>query len=333
MIHTLEITHKILSSKHFDEIYKSITFIGNSKLRKVKEGCYVTNSLREWGFTQIQLISKKVDKKYKYNIMQMKIILNPKRLIDSKSNSIMLNIDKERVIEVFNRRIKIIHNTLPLLEHWTTNRVDYALDIFTGDVEKYILLFQRGDKPKAFNELYCNKSKTRKQRKGSFYLFSESVNINFYNKEDESMKKNGDVERIRGILRLEVQCKKVRTNYIKKKNKFESKQLKYYFIEHESQKQIKEYYRKTVGVGDYYKLEKAIELVNKSNYSNSIKSKLIKTLKLVSKHRSIWKARNNRSCSEKSFNKYLRLLRKMNINPVTIPIRWETEKLPNILNC
>lgn len=332
MIHTLEITNRILSCKYFDEIYKSITLLGNIKLRKVKEGYYVTNSLREWGFNQIQLISKKVDKKYKYNMMQIKIILSPKRLINNNNDNIMLNDDSENVMRIFNERIKRIHNTLPLLENWVVNRIDYAIDIFTKNVEEYIVLFQMGDKPKVFYELYCNKSKKRKQRNGSFYLVSKSVNINFYNKENERINKNGYSGNMNRVLRLEVQCKKMRTDYIKKKNKFISKQLKYYFTELESEKQIKEYYLKTVGRGDYYKLKKAIELVAESNYSNLTKNKLIRTLNLISECGGIWKARDSVKWSEKSFHKYLELLRKLDINPVTIPENWRLENLPNILS-
>lgn len=333
MIHTLEITHRVLSSKHFNEIYKTLTLLGNSKPKKVREGCYVTTELKEYGFTQIQLTSKKVSEKYKYNVMQIKIILNPKNLIEANSLKLMKSYDIERVKYIFNDKVKSIHPSLPIFEYWTVKRIDYAIDIVTKYVEEYIILFQRGDKPKVFSELYCNKSKVRKQREGSFYIFNKSVNVNFYNKENEQTKKGFNNYEIKNLLRLEVQCKNLKVNSIKKKNRFKSNQLINYLSDEESKRQIYNYYGATIGRGTYYKLSKAIELVNKSTYSNLFKKKLIKVLKLINKHRSIWKAREKKIYNEKSFNKYLELLRNLDINPVTLPIRWNIEKLPNILNC
>uniref|UniRef100_UPI00059140E6 hypothetical protein n=1 Tax=Clostridium culturomicium TaxID=1499683 RepID=UPI00059140E6 len=69
MIHTLTITNRILSPKVFDEIYKELERITGEKPRKVSQGIYVNNELREAGFTKVQLTNKKINSKYKYNFM------------------------------------------------------------------------------------------------------------------------------------------------------------------------------------------------------------------------------------------------------------------------
>lgn len=332
MIHTLMITHQIISPKTFDEIYKELEILTGVKLRKIQEGCYSTEALKEEGFTYIQLISKKVDGRYKYNFMQMTIILNPVKLI-ARNKLEVLKVDQlNEVKKIFLERIKKIHISLPYLDYWTLNRIDYAVNINTPYAEEYIKLFQRGDKPRNFKELYCSKSKIRKQLDGSFYLFNDSVVINFYNKENERLSQNFNKDGAKDLLRLEIQCKKPKTNTLKEKNRFDSRHLEHYLSEQISHQQLEYYYNKTIGTGDYYKLSEAIRIVQQSNYTYKTKEKLTGILRAVSRHRSIWKAREESQCNSSCFNRYLKQIRELGVNPVTIPARWKVNKLINIMS-
>lgn len=327
MIHTLMMTHQIISPKTFDEIYKGLEVITGAKLRKVQEGCYITEGLKEEGFTYIQLISKKVDGRYKYNFMQMRIIMNPVKLIGRNKLEVIEMDLLEEVRKVFTEKMQKIHTSLPKLDYWTINRIDYAVNINTPYVEEYIKLFQRGDKPRNFKELYCSKSKTRKQLDGSFYLFNDSVAINFYNKENERLSQNFNKDGAKELLRLEVQCKKPKTNTIKTKNEFDSRHLGHYLSQEISYQQLEYYYKKTIGDGDYYKLSEAIKIVQDSNYTSKTKDKLTEVLRAVSKHRSIWRTREESKYNKNCFNRYLKRIRELGINPVTIPSRWKVEYL------
>ena len=331
MIHTLMITHRIISSKVFDEIYKGLEKVSGVKPKKVGNGCYITAELRKVGFTNIQLTNKKVGSKYKYNLMQITIILNPVKLLMRNKLEIVTHEDLFDIKRLFNCRIKDIHESLPILDQWIVNRIDYAINIETPYVEQYIKLFHRSDKPKNFKELYCKTAKIRKQMNGSFYLFNKSVVVNFYNKEHERLSQNFNIDGAKNLLRLEVQCKKLKTNSIKVKNKFDSSCLIHYLSREISYQQLKYYYDKTIGQGDYYKLAQAIEIVNVTNYTSSTKNKLIEVLKEVNKHRSIWKAREKSKYSVSCFNNYLNKLRLIGINPVTIPERWGIKYLKNII--
>lgn len=327
MIHTLTITHQIISPKIFDEIYKRLEIITGEKPRKVKEGYYVSEGLKEKGFTYIQLTSKKVDVRYRYKFMQITIILNPVKLITKNKLEVIKMDHLEEVKKIFGKEVQKIHTSLPRLEHWIINRIDYAVNINTPYVEEYIKLFQRADKPRSFNELYCSKSKTRKQLDGSFYLFNDSVSINFYNKEHERLSQNFNKDGAKDLLRLEVQCKKPKTNTIKSKNRFESRHLEHYLSQEISYQQLEYYYNKTIGSGDYYKLSEAIKMVQKSNYTWKTKDKLIEILRAVSRHRSIWRAREESKFNKNCFNRYLKKIRELGVNPVTIPSRWKVEYL------
>ena len=332
MLHTLMVKHRIISPKDFDEIYKSLEKITGEKPRKVNEGNYITGALKSIGFTNIQLTSKKINSKYKYNFMQIKIILNPVKLLRKNKLEVIEEDHVEELKKVFADEIKKIHVSLPILDYWTVNRIDYAININTPYVKEYIKLFQRADKPKGFKELYCSKSKTRKQLEGSFYLFNDSVAINFYDKESERAKQDFSADGAKNLLRLEVQCKSLKINTLKTKNRFRGKCLKNYLSKDISCKQIEHYYNNTIGGGDYYKLTEAILKVQESNYTNGTKNKLIETLRAINKHRSIWKAREKSKYSFSSFNRQLKKIRDLNINPVTIPCRWEVDKLANIKN-
>lgn len=329
MIHTWTIAYRIISPKTFDEIYKGLEIITGAKPRKVQEGCYVTEALKEEGFTYIKLTSKKVDGRYKYNFMQMTIIMNPVKLIRRNKLEVIKMDLLEEVKKIFAEKVKKIHTSLPRLDYWTINRIDYAVNINTPYVEEYIKLFQRGDKPRNFKELYCSKSKTRKQLDGSFYLFNDSVTINFYNKENERLSQNFNKDGAKDLLRLEIQCKKPKTNTLKAKNKFDSRHLEHYLSQEISYQQLEYYYNKTIGTGDYYKLSEAIRIVQESNYTSKTKEKLTEVLRAVSRYRSIWKAREESQYNSSCFNRYLKKIRVLGVNPVTIPSRWGVNMLKN----
>lgn len=329
LIHTLTITHRIMSPKLFDEIYKGLAMRSGKNAKKVQEGCYATDALKEEGFTYIKLTSKRINKKYKYNFMQITITLNPLKLIGINKLDVLKLEQLEEVKRKFGKEIQKIHISLPKLDYWIINRIDYAVNINTPYVEEYIKLFQRADKPKGFKELYCNKSKTRKQREGSFYLYNNSVAINFYNKEAERLSQNFNKDGAKDLLRIEVQCKKTKTNTIKRKRGFNSRHLEYYLSQELSYQQIGYYYAKTIGSGDYYKLSEAIRIVKDSNYTPKTKEKIVGVLRAVIKHRSIWRAREESQYNVSCFNRYLKQIRALGVNPVTIPGRWNIEKLEN----
>lgn len=330
MIHTLMISHRIISSKVFNEIYKGLEYLTGKKPRKVGYGEYTIEELKEEGFTYIKLINKRINKRYKYNFMQITITMNPVKLIKRNKLEVLKADQIEELKKLFNEKVKRIHTSLPMLDYWVTSRIDYTININTPYVEEYIKLFQRGDKPRHFKELYCHKAKTRKQLDGSFYLLSNSVNINFYNKESERLSQNFNKDGAKDLLRLEIQCKKPKTNTIKTKNKFDCKHLRNYLREDISHNQLKYYYDKTIGTGDYYKLSEAIKKVKESKYTFSTKNKLIEVLRAINKHKSIWKAREKSQYTPSSFNRYLKQIRALGINPVTIPSRWNVDRLKNI---
>ena len=320
MIHTFMISHRILSAKVFNEIYKELEEITGVKPRKIKD-IYVTEALKDKGFTHIILTSKKIDNKYKYNFMKITIIMNPLKLLEVSNLELLKEDQVEELNDRFYSEIIKIHHSLPRLEYWGANRIDYAANINTPYVKEYIQLFQRGDKPKRF--------KDTKQLDGSLYLSNDSVTINFYDKENERLWNGFNKDGAKNLLRLEIQCKASKTNTIKTKYEFDSKHLGNYLRTDISRDQLQYYYDKVIGQGDYYKLSEAIRIVQESNYTSKTKEKLTEVLRAVSRYRSIWKAREESQYNSSCFNRYLKKIRVLGVNPVTIPSRWGVNMLKN----
>ena len=332
MIHTLMISHRLFSINEYNAIFETLDSLSkdvNTSFYRGKFG-YETTALRDFGFNKVILKKIKVSRKYKHDYLNITIILNPIKLISKNKLSVLTEDELDQVYSSFNELKNKIFTGLPSLEYWDINRVDYAVNINTDYVKEYIKLFQRSDKPGGFKETYCIKSHRRKQLDGSFYLYNKSTAINFYDKENERLKQNFNVDGANALLRLEVQCNKSKTNNIKYKNEFKTSFVKNYLKKDLSKEYINYYYNKTIGSGDYYKLSKAIQIIKESNYTDIIKKRLIEVLQEVNLHRSIWRAREKSKYSKNSFNKYLKMIRTLNLNPVTIPNKWKIDYLESI---
>lgn len=337
MLHTLLITHQIIHDEMYNQIFKALD--GISKRQGVpfypkddNKNIYVTNALKDKGFTQISLTKTKIDPKYKYPQKKLEIQLNPTKLLGRNIIELTKEEDLAEVEKRFNEIIEEIHMDLNTFMFWTLKRIDYAVNIQTKHVEEYIKLFQRADKPYRFDIPYNKTAKNRTHKKGSFYIQSKSVKINFYDKANERLNNTGEVvESAKDILRLEVQLLKSKTDAMKYSYKFEMKELHNFLSEEMSKEQLSIYYNKTVGNGKYYKLDKAIKKINEiKDHTPGTKEKLIQVLKEVNAARSIWKARENSEYSKDSFRKYLKLIREEGINPVTIPRDWDVDELESI---
>src|SRR5690606_16637999 len=101
---------------------------------------------------------------------------------------------------------------------------------------------------------------------------------------------------------------------------------------------VVDYYNEVVGKEDYVTLNVARQCVmNCANFTNNEKKRMVEILELVNQKRSIYEARKafiqekgGSKDSKKIFNRNLIRIRKLSINPVTIPVNWGIEMLPNL---
>ena len=121
---------------------------------------------------------------------------------------------------------------------------------------------------------------------------------------------------------------------IHRNKKYESFEQAFYDMLSNEQAQyiIEKYYKSIIMLGDYYTLKKAKKRVQSSCYSKKKKEYLIDVLTTIAKSRGVMKAKEKLSKKEKTkFNKALKELQKIGINPVVLPKRSKMNCIPNLL--
>lgn len=107
---------------------------------------------------------------------------------------------------------------MPYLADWNVIRIDYAIDLYTPYVYLYVRLFHAGFTSRGFQG--------PRPYQTSFYMPSNRMTYNFYDKIDQVKSKHGytdeDIQNElgqmpSGILRMEIQCKSKALSYLKKK--------------------------------------------------------------------------------------------------------------------
>ena len=339
MIHTALITSEV-SIDVYDKFRNLDDTIYMSDSKK-----YLNSRYRENG---INIIGYYIFKpKFQTYIIAIKI--NFKKLINENYDKTDLlkqkDIENTDIELSFNNIIQELNIGLPLYENWKVNRIDYCVNINTPYVKEYINILHKSDMP--YNLTYgAGENRNYSKRKDSFYLvkkqnhkkkFTQNVRINFYNKQEQlkNAQKKGvqvtdeQIAAAKNILRLEVQCFKSKTEYLKTKYSMTTKNLSYFLNAEISHDVILNALSKIVRVGNYRRKSKAIELISKRNGHNSTNDILKQIVNDVAvQHSAVYKVREKyilKGMKKETFNNCLKLLDKINVNPVTIPDNLKLE--------
>ena len=254
--------------------------------------------------------------------------------------SMMTAWDVDTVEDRFNNLINGLLPTLPPFECWSVNRIDYCVNVHTPYVEEYLRLMKKGDRFH-MKDWYNRNNRNYSQQEGSLYLVSTAkkknrgVTINFYDKYDEMVNsideisklsddENEEMEFPKDILRLEVQCHKIKTEHLRKKYKMPRKTIKYFLDPYITHELISSYIKRIAGTADYQRRSVALDMIYQTSCRQATKEKLKQIIMDVGRqHNSVAKVREKRtgySCYMKrdEFNRLIRTLQQHNINPVTI---------------
>ena len=285
---------------------------------------------------------------YKEYIVEARI--NPKILAGIKdyitaANGSYLKIVEER----FNEEVNKISKILGRFSWYKLKRIDFCINFDLKEMgykctpEEMIKLIKQADYSSRYTEWmkYDKKSHRTKSGKYSLYLKSGSLNINCYYKYkqmDEDDFDYEDREKALNIIRFEVQCKyrKVYTMSQIMKQNFEhgSLDLMHQILSDLTSKNIiDQYFNRIIGSGDYYTLKRAIEIIEDQGFSCEKEDRLIETLKEINEHRGIANTRRELISHNavSIFNRSLKELNALGINPVTAPTRFGTKPIPNLL--
>ena len=252
--------------------------------------------------------------------------------------SLMTPWDVTSVENRFNELTRELLPLLPRFKFWWVNRIDYCVNVHTPYVEEYIHLLKKGDR--RFMQDWYDRNGNYTQKPGSLYLVSTAkrkrnrgVTINFYNKLDEMIKEfessgkwpdDEEWEELpKDILRLEVQCHKVKTEYLRKKYGMPTKAIPYFLDPYIAYDMISTYLKRIAGEGDYLRKSAALKKIEGTGCRKRTKEKLKTIIRDVAKqHSSVWKVRDNylenETMSKDEYNNLIRILQSHNINPVTI---------------
>ncbi len=258
--------------------------------------------------------------------------------------------DMKTAIENFNSISKSISPLLHTFADYKLKRLDYCVnfsinELLPGCIAEQIMdLIKRSDIPPRFKEWveYDRISHRTKSKPSSFYLMNHSVHINCYSKYMQLLEKSkqneeknyppipvSTLEAARDMIRFEVQCKYIKTYNLSQKVIEDMSLLKNetcYGI-------LRDYFRKTVGGGDWYTLQEAIRIIKFNHFNQQKERRLIEALQFVNQCRSVSKAKQ--MCSDDELEKFKRTLTDISdlrINPVTIPKEWGIKHIQNLLD-
>ena len=333
MVHTAEITYRASG-----DLYKSFTQLKDTIHLDNKNHIntrYKDNGLVIHAEYKINNVGMRT-----YQFYNITIRINFKKLIEEDYNKKDLYTDRdfEKVEQKFNEMMQELNINMPPFMEWKVNRIDYCINVKTPYVKEYMNILHKSDMPNSL-EVGYNESRNYSKNKGSLYLtkkkngkkkYTPNITINFYDKQDqlENMKKKGhditdkQIASAKDILRLEVQCHKSKTEYLKVKHSMTAKNIHYFLDPHISYDVISLGLSKIVKPATYRRKAVALKKIEDSKHTNKTKAILKQIINDIAKqHSAIHKVRESymsQGMKKETFNNYLKYLVELDINPVTI---------------
>jgi len=315
-----------------------------------------------------------VDVGKSFRIYSVKSIINPNVLLNKDYIAVASESDVQKCKAAFNNESCKISPILGDFDSYSMSRSDYCANFNLEELQihctpaQMMHLLKRGNIPAHFAErtVYHPTSHRKRTDKNSFYLESNSVVINCY---DKYAQLKGDLshpcpnkEEAKNIIRFEIQCKYPKLYAMSKNHPvvendvessapiFSTTQEMYEFYgdpltyqqislpidnflsDDVASEVIVKYFKRIIRSGDYYTLAKARHLIELSSYPPKKKEKLILALEMTSLNLGIYNAKLKLKESRfLDYNSLLIDLDDIGINPVTIPRGWNIGHIPNLL--
>lgn len=328
---------------------------------------YTYKDDKEKGIHWLMLSSKA---KNNYVTRGVLAVINQEALIENNYIRAAKDDDLKEVEEIYNRETEKISKIFLKFGSCSLNRVDPCLNIDPKELgipctpEQMMKLIKRGNIPRYYEErkeCYDSKQRRMVSDKNSFYLESKSSVINFYWKYAKQGKKHPNYskrESSRNVIRLEVECKYLKLYALVKNRNRESK---YYesaeglSIDEMYMRMYKGIYNPVIPIdvvlsaniyepiirksiykilrkGNYFTLDIARDIVESYHFRSSKEERMIEVLESGNESHGIAKAKSKLRENEfRRFNKALKELDDILVNPVTIPRRWDIKHIPNLL--
>lgn len=167
------------------------------------------------------------------------------------------------------------------------------------------------------------------------YFKGKGVNINIYHKQTEIQKErlSSDPNMDYDFLRIEVQVKKNKLNYLVSKHGLIGRELHYLISPEIEEDVLISYVKALTGTGTYVTYDQAMKTIDESSYTKAKKKCLKNVIEAVAKKHGIAKVLEqveNGTITDlgklPTVKQYLRDIQDMGINPVTISARMGVPK-------
>lgn len=302
---------------HTGEFFVDLNIEDDMELIKVLEELKVIKD-EEKG---IIMMPKKVPMKFGYRT-SLYIFVDFIKLL-GRANIVQNDI--EEILEKINIVVKtILNRNFELI----LNRIDYRYDVaIVSEKARKIILEKLLSKCKE-KASYMRKLE---RYKSNVKYFAKSKSNIIYDKEFVRIIKGEEIQEYeKDIIRFEAQ---VKCGHLRYKSKIENNPVERELREYLTWEKYKEYMDKMiikiVGKGDFYNLYHATKIINKSTLPDKNKLELVEFLKFTSQKRSL--SKTYEKYGRYKYNKYIKILEDLNINPIVIPEKEKITYIPNPL--
>ena len=300
----------VLDNEHFQKVFAR-SYDGEDYIDG-DSGEYIDRSLSGKGITVIYR-----DSQYKKKI---RVIVNTYLLVDDVSDidRLIRKLDK-RIIEYFNGRYRI--------DDFVLSGMNLVADIDVGTRENalaYLKVIQRIGKVKGFSPT----SYECFDDNASFCLSGNSNGIDFllYDLEMAVMRQFKDAKKlkpIKGILRAEVRLMKPKA--VRAYTDADNVSGQIADLLKDSRNIFLDTFTQIIPFGDFYKKDKAVEIIRKEVADSIMRRRMLRLLVLIPEKKSLRLAQKAMNC--RNAEKIMDSFAKINLSPVTISKRHDVKYL------
>ena len=243
--------------------------------------------------------------------------------------------------EAFNDLITNINrymgdSPLPMMDGWEVNRIDYAFQYQTELYAQTMMMMRKSARTQVNRFIYeaRNRGVNCYRYKDSVYIRKSKCTVNFYDKTVEQ-KCEGSTH----VLRFEVQCKSDYLYNMQYKGRVNDLSLRGLWDRELALSVVKGQIQKLIGTGDFYNEEHALNIIENASGLDDYEKFLLADMLHYSVRpevdREIWWLFLEEYLtvfkldSKDSKERVRRILRRININEIALPRRWNIDMLPN----
>ena len=308
----LKNTFELTLNMDANKFHKLLDRVFND-LESFEENIYVDHNFTSKGVTIIYH-----DSQYKKRI---KLIVNPYRLSDSEETA------HEKAARKLDKRVNSYFNYKYQLNDFSLTGMTLATDIDVRDREKvsaYIKMLHRIGKVKGFSPSTNNWLNDNI----GFCLDGNSNGIQFmaHNLENLCREQKSIAKKLNSLLRVEVRLVKPKAIRTYTNKSVVSEQIADLSVI--GQKIFLDTFMRVVPFGNFYKKDKAVEIIREKITDGTIRRRMLRLVELVPEKKSLILAQ--KALQYRDIDRVMKAFTELNVSPVTLPKSMKLKSLDSL---